>query len=87
MALEIIGPMPGRSNATSSEDGSVRVCEHCLKENAIDARLALHAKRLEAQAHETRALIGRLKVPTYEERLAEEERVDAARVAECEEPY
>jgi hypothetical protein len=29
-----------------------------------------------------RELIGRLKVPTYEEWLAEEQRVDAARVAE-----
>jgi hypothetical protein len=34
-----------------------------------------------------RELIGRLKVPTYEEWLAEEQRVDAARVAEGEEPY
>ena len=59
-----------------SEDGTVRVCERCLKENAIDARLALYAKRLEAQAQEVRSLIGRLKVPTYEEWLAEEQRVD-----------
>ena len=57
-----------------SEDGTVRVCEHCLKENAIDARLALHAQRLEAQAQEVRSLIGRLKLPTYEEWLAEAQR-------------
>jgi hypothetical protein len=47
----------------------------------------LHAQRLEAQAQEVRSLIGRLKVPTYEEWLAEEQRVDAARIAEGEEPY
>jgi hypothetical protein len=57
-----------------SEDGTVHVCEHCLKENAIDARLALHAQRLEAQAQEVRSLIGHLKVPTYEEWLAEAQR-------------
>ena len=33
------------------------------------------------------SLIGRLKVPTYEEWIAEEERVDAERIAEGEEPY
>jgi hypothetical protein len=70
-----------------SEDGTVRVCEHCLKDNAIDATLALHAQHLETQAQDVRALIGRLKVPTYEEWLAEEQRVDAARVAEGEDPY
>ena len=80
--------IPGGVNVLNeSEDGAVRVCEHCLKGNAIDARLALHAQRLEAQAQEVRSLIGRLKVPTYEEWLSEEQRVDAARIAEGEEPY
>jgi hypothetical protein len=63
------------------------VCEHCLKENAVDERLALHAKRLEAQAQETLALIGRLRVPSYEEWEAEEARVDAERIADGEDPY
>jgi hypothetical protein len=81
------GHTGGVNVLNESEDGTVRVCEHCLKENAIDARLALHAQRLEAQAQEVRSLIGRLKVPTYEEWLAEEQRVDAARMAEGEEPY
>jgi len=68
-------------------DGAVRVCEHCLKDGRIDERLAISAERLETQARETRALIGRLRVPTYDEWLAEERRVDAARIAEGEEPY
>ena len=67
-------------------DGAVPVCEHCLKDGRIDERLAVHAERLETQARETRLLVGRLKVPTYEEWLAEEQRVDASRIAEGEEP-
>jgi hypothetical protein len=63
-------------------DGAVRVCEHCLKDGRIDERLAVHAERLETQARETRLLVGRLKVPTYEEWLAEEQRADASRIAE-----
>ena len=59
----------------------------CLKDGRIDERLAVHAERLETQAQETRLLVGRLKVPTYEEWLAEEQRVDASRIAEGEEPY
>jgi hypothetical protein len=47
----------------------------------------MHAQQLEEQAQKTRSLIGRLKVPTYEEWVAEEERVDAERIAEGEEPY
>jgi transcription elongation factor Elf1 len=60
-------------------DGAALVCEHCLKDGRID-------ERLETQARETRLLVGRLKVPTYEEWLAEEQRVDATRIAEGEEP-
>ena len=70
-----------------SPDGTVRVCEHCLQAGHIDERLATHAQQLEEQAQKTRSLIGRLKVPTYEEWIAEEERVDAERIAEGEEPY
>jgi len=68
------GHTGGVNVLNESEDGTVHVCEHCLKENAIDARLALHAQRLEAQAQEVRSLIGHLKVPTYEEWLAEAQR-------------
>ena len=39
------GHTGGVNVLNESEDGAVRVCEHCLKENAIDARLALHAHR------------------------------------------
>jgi hypothetical protein len=70
-----------------SPDGTVRVCEHCLKAGHIDDRLAMHAQRLEDQAQKTRLLIGRLEVPSYEEWLAEERRVDAERTAEGEDPY
>ena len=72
---------------TESLDGTVRVCEHCLKDGQIDQRLATHAQRLEDEAQKTRSLIGRLKVPSYEEWLAEERRVDAQRIAEGEDPY
>jgi hypothetical protein len=43
-----------------------RVCESCLQAGDIDARLERFAARLEAQAKDTRGLIGRLQVPTYE---------------------
>jgi hypothetical protein len=70
-----------------SPDGKVRVCEDCLKAGHINERLATHATRLETQAKEMRSLIGRLKVPSYEEWLAEEQRVDADRIADGEDPY
>jgi hypothetical protein len=72
---------------TESLDGTVRVCEHCLKDGQIDERLAIHAQRLEDEAQKTRSLIDRLKVPSYEEWLAEEQRVDAQRIADGEDPY
>ena len=67
--------------------GPFAVCEKCLKDCQIDERLAIHAQRLEEEARKTRSLIGRLKVPSYEEWLAEEQRVDAQRIAEGEDPY
>jgi hypothetical protein len=81
------GHTSGVNVLNETPDGAVRVCEHCLKEGRIDERLAMHAERLEKQAQEVRLLIGHLKVPTYDEWLAEERRVDAARIAEGEEPY
>jgi hypothetical protein len=47
----------------------------------------VHARRLEEQAQKIRSLIGRLKVPSYGEWLAEEQRVDAERMAAGEDPY
>jgi hypothetical protein len=61
-----------------SPDGAVRVCEHCLQAGHIDERLAMHAQQLEEQAQKTRSLIGRVKVPTYEEWLAEERVMQSA---------
>jgi hypothetical protein len=74
------GQTSGVNVLNESPDATVRVCEHCLQAGHVDERLA-------KQAQKTRSLIGRLKVPTYEEWLAEEERVDAERIAEGEEPY
>jgi hypothetical protein len=49
--------------------GGLRVCERCLKCGDIDGHLEQRAAALEQDAKETRALIGRLKVPTYDEWL------------------
>ena len=43
------------------------VCETCLKAGNIDERIERHAAALEAMAAKTRALIGRLVVPSYAE--------------------
>jgi hypothetical protein len=50
----------------------LHVCESCLEAGAvaIDERLERHAAALEAEAAATRALIGRLVVPSYAEWLA-----------------
>jgi hypothetical protein len=49
-----------------SEDGT-RVCERCLKAGNVDERLEAFAQALENEARLTRGLIGRLKVPTYQQ--------------------
>jgi hypothetical protein len=46
---------------------TIRVCESCLEAGNIDQRLAEHARLLEAEARDMRALIGRLRVPSYEQ--------------------
>ena len=61
------GQTSGVNVLNESPDGTVRVCEHCLQAGHIDERLAMHAQQLEEQAQKTRSLIGRLKVPTYDE--------------------
>ena len=45
--------------------GGLRVCERCLQRGDIDAHLEQRALALEEQAKKARALIGRLRVPTY----------------------
>lgn len=56
---------------------TVRVCETCLAEGDIDARILAHVERMERIAANTRALIGRLKVPSYAEWLAACDAVNA----------
>jgi hypothetical protein len=57
--------------------GNIRACEGCLKCGDIDGHLERRAAQLENEARLTRSLIGRLKVPSYEEWQHEEERCDA----------
>jgi hypothetical protein len=58
----------------------IRVCEHCLEAGQIDARLIEHAKQLdEPYATELRSLVGRLRVPTYEQWTAACEQWEAHR--------
>jgi hypothetical protein len=61
----------------------VRVCEHCLESGDIDGRLKKHADIFEGLAQHTRALVGLLKVPTYEEWEAEEQRAIDELTADC----
>jgi hypothetical protein len=60
-----------------SEGRGVRVCERCLQCGDIDGHLARHAAELEQEAARLRSLIGRLKVPTYQEWEAEMDRCNA----------
>ncbi len=56
--------LPGRKYRT------VRVCDQCLKAAdglSIDQRLERFARWLEAEADLTRAMIGKLEVPSYAE--------------------
>jgi hypothetical protein len=68
-------------------DGSgLRVCERCLEGQACDAgfidrKLSESAHCLECQAKETRALIGRLLVPTFQQWQTRLEQVCASRFA------
>ena len=47
--------------------GGLRVCERCLQRGDIDGHLEQRALALEEQAKKARALIGRLRVPTYDQ--------------------
>ncbi len=60
-----------------SHDG-LRVCERCLKAGNIDERLEKFAAGLERCAANTRALIGRLRVPSFAEYTNFSERADVA---------
>ena len=66
----------GKQDLGPSNDGTVRdyrtvrVCDQCLKGAdglSIDQRLESFAKSLDAEAELTRAMIGRLQVPSYAE--------------------
>jgi hypothetical protein len=69
----------------SGEYEGLRVCERCLYEGDIDSRLAQHATALEQGVKERvtalRALIGRLRVPSYAAWQAYEKRVGVATYA------
>ena len=56
-------------------EAAFRICEQCLKGD-IDERLKKQADTLEGMAQLLRSLVGRLKVPTYEEWEAEEQRAN-----------
>lgn len=62
----------------------IRVCETCLEAGDIDDRLMDHAEALEALAIETRALVGLLKVPTFAEWKAANEKAEAEVAEEIE---
>ena len=51
-------------------DDGFRVCENCLRDGDLDARLTSHADALINRANELRARVGRIKAPTYAEWLA-----------------
>ena len=66
----------GKQDLGPSNDGTVRdyrtvrVCDQCLKGAdglSIDQRLESFARSLDAEAELTRAMIGRLQVPSYAE--------------------
>ena len=64
----------GKQDISLPDDGpemrTVRVCDQCLKGAdglSIDQRLDLHANQLECEAELTRAMIGKLQVPSYAE--------------------
>ena len=69
----------GKQDLGPSDDGTgrdyrtIRVCDQCLKAGdglSIDQRLDLFARWLDAEASLTRALIGKLQVPSYAEWVA-----------------
>ena len=43
----------------------VRICERCLSSRDFDAQLESHAQSLEAEAAQTRAMIGRIEAPSF----------------------
>jgi hypothetical protein len=71
----------------SGEYEGLRVCETCLDEGDLDRRLARPAAELEQGVKEEvealRALIRRLRVPSYAEWQAYNERLDIATYASC----
>lgn len=54
-----------------------RVCERCIAAGDLDGRLAENADALVREARDLRGLIGRLKVPTFEQWAQAEQLADA----------
>ena len=60
----------GRQDLPNNEFRTVRVCDQCLRGAdglSVDQRLENYARFLDTEAEITRALIGRLDVPTFAE--------------------
>lgn len=71
---------------TTSQDGQrylIRVCEKCLAEGNLEARLERHVQALEAYTAVVRELHGRLRVPSRAEWRAAEDARDAEIVGEA----
>ena len=63
---------------------TMRVCESCLKAGNIDERLEQYAEAMDARARAVRGLIGQLKVPSYTDWEAQEDRANIAHDAQDE---
>jgi hypothetical protein len=61
-------------HSVKAETDNILVCETCLEAGNIDERLAENARKLEAYAAAVRSLIGRLRVPSFEQWQAEIDR-------------
>jgi hypothetical protein len=66
------------AEVASGPHKGLRVCKVCIEAGDIDAKLQQQAEALEGQAASVRALIGRLKVPTWTEYNAYADRAHVA---------
>jgi hypothetical protein len=72
--------VPVLAESDGPPSSCIRVCEQCLEEGEIDARLIKHAQRIrEPYATQLRLLVGKLRVPTYEQWKAACEQHEAYR--------
>jgi hypothetical protein len=74
----VCGGCTEKVSVLAESECGLRVCEQCLEAGDIDARLEAYAASLERCAAETRALIGRLRVPSFAEYGRFNERVRIA---------